>query len=107
MSGDLINDYQVFVKNRLNKPVNYDSNMEVLLGLATEVGELLDIYKKNIRYGTSIDKTGVIAELGDILFYLIGVMNILDSTITLEKVMRYNITKLTLRDLRVKQESSE
>lgn len=40
------------------------------LGIHTEVGELLDIYKKKMAYGKEIDIVHLTEELGDICFYL-------------------------------------
>lgn len=40
------------------------------LGLITELGELTDIYKRNIFYGKEIDLVNVKEELGDIMWYL-------------------------------------
>lgn len=40
------------------------------LGLITEFGELVDIYKRNIFYGKEIDIVNVKEELGDLMWYL-------------------------------------
>jgi NTP pyrophosphatase (non-canonical NTP hydrolase) len=46
--------------------------LHMLLGLAGEVGELIDGYKKHLIYNKPIDRENLIEELGDIEFYLEG-----------------------------------
>lgn len=51
-------------------PMQHDLHM--LLGMATEIGELMDVYKKFIAYGKDIDIINVKEELGDIMWYWIN-----------------------------------
>lgn len=44
--------------------------MHHLIGLQTEVGELVDAYKKAIYYGTPLDTVNVLEEVGDLEYYL-------------------------------------
>ncbi len=46
--------------------------LHMLLGLAGEVGELIDGYKKHLIYNKPLDRENLIEELGDIEFYLEG-----------------------------------
>lgn len=41
-----------------------------LMGLETEVGELVDPFKKSWFYGTQLDEINVREEIGDVLYYL-------------------------------------
>lgn len=64
-------------------------------GLCTEAGEFKDALKKFKFYGRDIDRTNLIEELGDILWYVgiaCDVMNV-----SLEEVMEKNIAKLKAR----------
>lgn len=44
--------------------------MHHLIGLQTEVGELVDAYKKTIYYGQPLDLVNVLEEVGDLEYYL-------------------------------------
>lgn len=65
------------------------------LGLAGEVGELIDAIKKTVIYRQPIDRENVIEELGDLEFY----MEVLRSKlgITREETLTGNIKKLSKR----------
>lgn len=69
--------------------------MHMLLGLAGEVGELIDAAKKNIIYGKPLDMDNVIEELGDIEFYLEGVRQ--GYAIRRDEAIQKNMDKLQNR----------
>lgn len=69
--------------------------MHMVLGLAGEVGELIDAIKKRIIYRKEIDRLNIIEELGDIEFYLEGLRQELG--ITRYECVVDNITKLCIR----------
>lgn len=65
-----IQEYQEQAKRTfvdLGKDNNY---RHVLLGIFTEVGELMDVYKKNLAYGKEIDRINVTEEVSDMFFYI-------------------------------------
>lgn len=64
------------------------------MGLANEAGEVLGKVKKLIRDGT-LDRDAVIAELGDVLWYLAVLSD--DLGVLLSQVAQYNIDKLNSR----------
>lgn len=85
------NKYQEFVKTM----PDFD---DAALGLPGEVGEVLELIKKDRRtgeYRQPLDREKFIAELGDVLFYLtrLGYKNGVD----LKEVADFNVTKLTKR----------
>lgn len=97
------NDYQREIERFCIYPrkMNPDSDIVIypLLGLAGEVGELMELYKKAIR-----DNDGQISneafgkiklEAGDVLFYLSRVLSHVN--LTIEEVMEANINKLQSR----------
>lgn len=43
--------------------------LHVAMGLATEAGEFVDMLKRHIFYGTPVDATNAIEELGDVSWY--------------------------------------
>jgi len=71
------------------------NNLHYLLGMATEVGELLDIWKKNIAYKKEIDWINVVEELGDITWYFSNFIRI--NNIDFEEILNINISKLRAR----------
>lgn len=95
-----LNEYQKLARKtavypRWMKPLNV---MYPLLGLAGEVGELLNKYKKIIRgdEGAAVNfRQHAEDELGDILWYLSAVAT--DLEISLNDVARFNLKKLALR----------
>lgn len=70
------------------------------LGLAGEVGELLNKIKKVIRDDAPIDKAELTGELGDVLWYLAALARDLD--ISLQVAAEQNINKLHDRQQRGK-----
>lgn len=70
-------------------------NLHMVLGMVTEVGELADVFKKNMAYGKEIDWVNVKEELGDLMFYVGSFCRI--NSIDLEKVMETNMNKLKAR----------
>ncbi|MCL4411339.1 nucleoside triphosphate pyrophosphohydrolase family protein [Candidatus Marsarchaeota archaeon] len=91
-----INDYQAkaaitaLYPNELKGGIFYPS-----LGLAGEVGELLNKIKKIARDNATPDKDGIKAELGDILWYVARIASEMD--ITMDEIANYNIEKLAKR----------
>lgn len=64
-------------------------------GVSGEAGELLDAVKKSVIYKRDLDRENVVEEIGDIRFYLAGIMNRLG--ITEEEVLAHNNAKLSKR----------
>lgn len=65
------------------------------LGLVCEAGEVGDIIKKHLYHGHELDENKLKSELGDVLWYLGNICNVLD--IKLEDVASKNIKKLKER----------
>lgn len=70
-------------------------NIHYTMGIVTEAGELIDIFKKNLAYNREIDWTNVKEEIGDLLWYLANFCRI--NKIDIHKVMETNIAKLRAR----------
>ena len=66
-----------------------------LLGLNGECGELTDIFKKVLYHGKEFDAVDVMLELGDILYYMTAICNILG--MDLSEIMLNNNAKLMAR----------
>ena len=64
-------------------------------GVSGEAGELLDAVKKSVVYKKPLDRENVVEELGDLRFYMAGLMNALD--ITEDELLIANNKKLGKR----------
>lgn len=69
--------------------------LHMAVGVAGEGGELLDAVKKHVIYQKPIDRENVVEELGDLTFYMQGIMNSLG--VTWEEVFAHNRAKLAMR----------
>lgn len=69
--------------------------VHMVLGIAGEVGELVDAVKKHAIYGKELDRDNVVEELGDLEFYLEGLRQGLG--ISREECIQGNIDKLGKR----------
>jgi NTP pyrophosphatase (non-canonical NTP hydrolase) len=66
--------------------------LHMAVGISGEAGELLDAVKKHTIYNKPIDRENVIEELGDLEFYMEGLIQRLG--ITREETIKGNIIKL-------------
>ena len=96
-------EYRDFVASRM-KPMETprEDLLHMTLGVAGEAGELVDAIKKHWAYGKPLDVGNVVEELGDLLFYIQGVLNIVTSQgvlapKTLEDLTVANMNKLSKR----------
>lgn len=64
-------------------------------GIGGEAGELLDAIKKHVIYNKPLDRVNVIEELGDLMFYMEGLMQAVG--VTRDEVIAANVAKLTVR----------
>jgi NTP pyrophosphatase (non-canonical NTP hydrolase) len=69
--------------------------IHMLFGMITEVGELTDVFKKQLAYNRHIDWVNVSEELGDIMFYIASFCRM--NNISLEDVIETNVQKLESR----------
>ena len=88
--------YPTIVDFTRNKEIGLLEELKnYLLGLNGECGELTDIFKKILYHGKEYDSSEVLLELGDILYYLTAICNILG--IDLTEIMLNNNAKLMAR----------
>ena len=88
--------FQREARRTLREDLPYEaicSNM--CMGLAGEIGEVIDIMKKHIYQGKELDITDVIEEVGDVLWYIANFCNI--NNITMDECMESNMKKLRKR----------
>ena len=65
------------------------------IGMTTEAGEFIDMLKKHIYYGKTLDLVNLREEIGDICWYCAIALDALGTT--MDEVMNTNITKLKAR----------
>ncbi len=65
------------------------------MGICTEAGEVMDIFKKNMMYGKPVDELNLKEELGDLLWYISGFCR--HYGFAIEELMEMNINKLKAR----------
>lgn len=81
---------------KLWKPLEHKDHLNhMVLGVAGEAGELVDAIKKHTIYDKELDRTNVVEELGDLAFYMQGIMTPL--AITWHEVVNNNVAKLSKR----------
>ena len=90
-----LNDYQRMARRTAETKGKSDKMEEALFGLAGEVGELCDHYKKYMHQGHDLDYNHMAEEAGDLLWYLAEIADALG--LTLEDIARRNIDKLRKR----------
>jgi NTP pyrophosphatase (non-canonical NTP hydrolase) len=67
----------------------------MIIGLGGEVGEVMDCVKKFTMYNKELDKENLKEEIGDLLFYMVGILNSVD--INIYECMSHNQAKLAER----------
>lgn len=82
------------IKERLNDPTIIRL-LHSFMGLTTETGELMDVLKKYIYYGKSMDETNLVEEIGDESWYLAIAIDTLKTT--MNEILTMNIEKLKKR----------
>jgi NTP pyrophosphatase (non-canonical NTP hydrolase) len=78
--------YNDFVRLLAKKPEHIIADLtpdsahllHMAVGVSGESGELLDAIKKSAIYNKPLDKDNVLEELGDLMFYMQGIMNTLN-----------------------------
>jgi NTP pyrophosphatase (non-canonical NTP hydrolase) len=91
-----IKQYREAIKRTMNTELTDKEKLAMLaLGLAGEVGELVDQIKKHVYHGHELDLDEYIKENGDVFWYLFNLMNELG--VSEEMVMINNVMKLQKR----------
>ena len=81
-----------------------DRQIENILGLVGEAGEVAEKIKKQIRDNSKVSQEEILKELGDVLFYTAALANLYGGT--LQKVAELNVEKLDSRQKRNKLQGS-
>ena len=93
-----IKEYQIntaMTKAPLTDQYSDMDAIHMVLGMTTEVGEIVDVYKKNLAYCKPMDLTNVKEEIGDLMWYISELCNY--HGWQLEDILQTNIDKLRSR----------
>lgn len=95
-SESILEAYPILVDYTRNKEIGLSEELKnYAMGLAGETGEVVDILKKHFFHGKELDRQDLMLELGDVLFYLVAMMNVLGEDVDL--VALNNNAKLLAR----------
>lgn len=95
--------YEEFVMNLKKSGKDIQENLSIsdydiihmAMGLAGEVGELVDAVKKATIYNQKIDMENIKEELGDLEFYMEGMRQAVG--LKREEIIEHNMNKLKIR----------
>lgn len=89
--------YRKFVRSLITHQTTFINNdlNHMMLGIISEVGELADALKHVVGYNKELDKSNLIEELGDLLFYIVGFADIIG--LDVDTLMVQNMLKLKRR----------
>ena len=91
-----LKEYCDWTENTCAKLENKNlDNFHMIMGMATEVGELVDVFKKYMAYGKDIDWVNVKEEIGDLMFYIASFCRI--NNLSLDEIIYTNVAKLETR----------
>ena len=96
-----LDEYGPLALRTLNDLDDVKANQaHMALGITCEAGEVADVIKKHYAYGKTLDVQHLVEEVGDIMFYLNGLLAEVD--VEWSEVLELNIKKLEARypDLR-------
>ena len=80
---DVAEEFVTNVDKLFNKDSLIGSRRHAIWGIWGEVGELVDALKQHFVYGKETDRENLIEEVGDLLFYMVALMNNKEASIRL------------------------
>jgi NTP pyrophosphatase (non-canonical NTP hydrolase) len=90
-----MNEYQKLALRTAKDMPMTEAISEGVFGLIGEVGETVDLLKKSLFHGHELDKSELIKELGDVMWYIAYLSDTFN--IQLDKIAQTNIDKLKAR----------
>lgn len=70
-------------------------DIHMVVGMSTEINEILDVFKKKLAYNKPVDWVNVKEEIGDIMWYLANFCR--TNNFNLQEILDVNIEKLKCR----------
>lgn len=90
-----LNDYQYQAGRTAPELAFKDMLLNMTVGICGEGGELADTIKKHVYHGHDFDREGAAKELGDILWYVANLAEVLEYDLSV--IAEMNIEKLRKR----------
>ena len=91
-----LTEYRALAARTLNNLGDFKGNLaHMALGITGEAGEVADVIKKHYAYDKALDTAHLVEEVGDIMFYLNGLL--MELGVEWEAVLERNIAKLEAR----------
>lgn len=91
-----LREYQEKSKRTVNQDLDKnDQLVNMIFGMVGETGEIVDLLKKSKFQGHTIDRDKLQEEIGDVMFYIANLCNLLD--LDLEEIIEENYNKLLKR----------
>jgi len=82
-------------KTRSGSDPKFPDDLHMVLGLVTEVGEIADVFKKNMAYGKDVDWINIQEEIGDVMWYIANLCDL--HGWDLRNILEANAKKLQAR----------
>ena len=83
------------LSDKMPDDIKRADEIHMILGMTTEVGEIVDPFKKCYAYNKPIDYINIKEEIGDLMWYISNLCNLNDWN--LEDILETNINKLRAR----------
>jgi len=100
-----LDDYNVLAIRTLNDLGSFKNNLvHMALGITGEAGEVADVIKKHYAYGKTLDVQHLVEEVGDIMFYLNGLLAEVDVEWA-DPDLRFNADHAINRDVNAEQKA--
>lgn len=91
-----IKKYQELSVRTMNTELTLDESIvNMIMGLNGEIGEVTELFKKEMFHGKQITEKEYINEIGDVFFYLVNLCTLID--VDVERVLDSNFNKLLTR----------
>ena len=95
LNSEILSNYQDWVWETTTPKEGDNGGWWACSGMAAEAGESLALFEKAYRKGVPVDRSILMDELGDVLWFLTAVCNMMD--IELSDVMMHNVHKINTR----------
>jgi len=95
LNSEILSEYQDWVWETTTPKEGDNGGWWAASGMVAEAGESLALFEKAYRKGIPVDRDNLMDELGDVLWFLAAVCNMMD--IELMDVLQHNIHKINTR----------
>lgn len=91
-----IKEFQAKSVRTVNKNLTTEQLMSnMCMGMSGETGEVIDVIKKHLYQGHTLDMEHLKEEIGDVMFYIVNLATVLN--LDMQDILKCNIEKLEKR----------